>query len=54
MGGGGGGGSSEKKHHQTGDHMKKQGVQGVQELFFCELKGFGDSRIKSMTSKMFY
>ena len=26
----------------------------MQELFFCELKGFGDSRIKSMTCKMFY
>ena len=30
------------------------GTQGVQELFFCELKGFGDSRIKSMTCKMSY
>ena len=30
------------------------GTQGVQELLFCELKGFGDSRIKSMTCKMFY
>ena len=29
------------------------GTQGVQELFFCELKGFR-SRIKSMTCKMFY
>ena len=30
------------------------GTQGVQELFFfCELKGFGDSRIKSMTCKRF-
>ena len=30
------------------------GMQGMQELFFCELKGFGDSRIKLMTCKMFY
>ena len=29
------------------------GMQGVQELFFGELKDFGDSRIKSMTCKMF-
>ena len=34
--------------------MLNIGTQGVQELFFCELKGFGDSRIKSMTCKMFY
>ena len=33
---------------------KNIGTQGVHELFFCELKGFGDSRIKAMTCKMFY
>ena len=30
------------------------GTQGMQELFYCELKGFGDSRIKSITRKMSY
>ena len=30
------------------------GTQGVQELFFGERRDFGDSRIKSMTCKMFH
>ena len=38
----------------SGNKLINIGTQGVQQLFFCELKGFGDSRIKSMTCKMFY
>ena len=34
----------------NGQIFSNIGTQGVQELFFCELKGSRDSRIKSMTS----
>ena len=44
-----------RNHKTSFRHSNRNiGTQGVQELFFCELKGFTDSRIKSMTCKMFY
>ena len=33
------------QYHRGAKIEKIIGTQGVQELFFCELKGFGDSRI---------